>query len=309
MHASRGPAARRARTAALGAGAMVAMEGGGDALVQRGIGEKVAGNLLDGELIERHVAIERVDDPVAPPPHFTDAVGLIPIGIAIARCFHPAEGHALGISRRRQQPVDDFLVRARGFVVQERMHFDRRGRQTGQIERDTPDQRAPVGFGRMLQPLVLQTFEHKSVDRIAHPILFAHLRKRRLLRRNKRPVALPRRTLFNPAANQADLTIRQLVATHISRRHAQRGIIRSHTPVDFAVLRVACDYGFAAIAQVDLRAVFRVKSQFAFTIRGIGAVAGVALVGEDGANVAVELDSAVVGSRTRQEQHAGKHGG
>src|SRR5204862_6163339 len=55
--------------AALGAGAMVAVKSGRDLFRQRRVRQQVAGDLFDRELIERHVAMERVDHPVAPSPH------------------------------------------------------------------------------------------------------------------------------------------------------------------------------------------------------------------------------------------------
>ena len=50
--------------AALAVLAVVAVEGGGDSLLEGGVGEHVAGDLLDGELIERHVVVVGVDHPV-----------------------------------------------------------------------------------------------------------------------------------------------------------------------------------------------------------------------------------------------------
>ena len=49
--------------------AMIAVETRRDLLVERRVRQQVARDLLDRELIERHVAVERVDHPVAPRPH------------------------------------------------------------------------------------------------------------------------------------------------------------------------------------------------------------------------------------------------
>ena len=122
-------------------------------------------------------------------------------------------------------------------------------------------------------------------------------------------MTLPWRALFNPTADQADLTISQLVAAHVGGRHAQGGIIGNDAAVDFALRRVTRHDCFAPLAQIDLRAIFRVKSQFAFAIRSIGPMAGVALVGKDGPNVAVELDGGILGSRAGQKQDADESGG
>ena len=72
---------------------MVAIEAGGDDVVGLGIGQQVSGKLRDGELIPRHVAVERVDDPVAPAPHVAGTVGLIAVAVTVAGILHPAVGH------------------------------------------------------------------------------------------------------------------------------------------------------------------------------------------------------------------------
>ncbi len=84
---------------ALGAGAVIAVEARGDFLAERGARQQVAGDLLDREPIERHVAIERVDNPVAPAPHVAITVRLVAVGVGVTRGFHPAVGHAFGVAR------------------------------------------------------------------------------------------------------------------------------------------------------------------------------------------------------------------
>ena len=71
------------------------MEAGGDPLVLGGVGEHVAGDLLDGELVEGHVAVERVDDPVAVFPDFAAIVLFVAVGIGVARQIQPRAGPAL----------------------------------------------------------------------------------------------------------------------------------------------------------------------------------------------------------------------
>src|SRR5437879_9326567 len=91
----------------------------------------------------------------------------------------------------------------------------------------------------MLQALMVQSIQNKIIDGIACPIFLAHARNRRPLRRNQRPVALPRRSLSDPAANQINLAAGQLFTAHVGRRHANRGIVGSHTTIDLAFLRIA----------------------------------------------------------------------
>ena len=63
---------------------VVAIEAGGQDLFVRRIRQKITGQLLDRELIERHVVVERTNHPVAPGPHRTLAVTLIAVGVGVA---------------------------------------------------------------------------------------------------------------------------------------------------------------------------------------------------------------------------------
>ena len=52
------------------------MKAGGDDLLGCGIGQQVTGDLLERELIEGHVGIERVHHPIAPGPDFAEVIAL-----------------------------------------------------------------------------------------------------------------------------------------------------------------------------------------------------------------------------------------
>ncbi len=99
--------------AAFAVAAMVALKAGGDALVERRLRQLIARQLLDRELIERQVAVERLDQPIAPPPHRPLAVGLIAIGIGVAGGVEPGGRHPLSVARRGQQPVHRCFVGCR----------------------------------------------------------------------------------------------------------------------------------------------------------------------------------------------------
>ena len=79
---------------------VVAMKAGGDELRRRRIRQQVAGELLDRELIERHVLVERVDRPVAPIPHRARRIALVAVGVRVARRVEPFPDHPLAIPRR-----------------------------------------------------------------------------------------------------------------------------------------------------------------------------------------------------------------
>ena len=149
--------------------AMIAVETRGDLLIERGTWKHVAGNLLQGELVERQVAVERVDHPVAPPPHVSLGVGLIAVGVGIARGIEPVRRHPFSISRRRQQAIDDFLVGVGRVVVQERVDFGRRRRQAGQVQAHATDERGAVGFRSGDVALLLEPIQNEEINLISRP--------------------------------------------------------------------------------------------------------------------------------------------
>src|SRR5258708_2751834 len=67
----------------------VAVESGGDQLIDSRVRQQVAGELLDRELIEGHIAIEGVDDPVAILPHLAGSVNGVAVGIGVAGDVEP----------------------------------------------------------------------------------------------------------------------------------------------------------------------------------------------------------------------------
>ena len=90
---------------------VIAVETGRDYLVQTRVREHVPGDLLDGELVKGLVRGERVDDPIAPAPHVAGRVGLVAVGVRVARRVKPADRHALRVAWRCQQPIHYGLVR------------------------------------------------------------------------------------------------------------------------------------------------------------------------------------------------------
>jgi len=67
----------------------VAMKTAGDFLIERGPGQQVAGDLLDSELVEGQVAVQRADDPFAVAPHVAMVVDVVAVGVGIAGQIEP----------------------------------------------------------------------------------------------------------------------------------------------------------------------------------------------------------------------------
>ena len=70
-------------------GGGAAMKAGGDDLLGRSVGQQVAGDLLQRELIEGHVRIQRVHHPVAPGPDFAQIIALETVRVGIAGEVEP----------------------------------------------------------------------------------------------------------------------------------------------------------------------------------------------------------------------------
>ena len=133
-------------------------------------GQQVAGDLLDGELVERHVAVEGVDHPVAPAPHRALAVALVAVGVGVAGGVEPAAGPCARRSAAR--PAADRRPSRR------RRASDRRGtrrpRPASAADRSGRASRGGSACSRSasgggLQALALQPAQDEVVDRIAAP--------------------------------------------------------------------------------------------------------------------------------------------
>ena len=119
----------------------VAVKTGRDFLRQRGVGQQIAGELLDGKLVERLIAVVGADDPVAPRPHEARAVALEAVAVRVAREVEPLLRHFLAVARRREQPVHHPIVGLGSGVGEKRGHFLRRRREPREVERHAADKR------------------------------------------------------------------------------------------------------------------------------------------------------------------------
>ena len=115
------------------------------------------------ELVERPVARERVDDPIAVRPE-QPVVMIVEkaVRLAEAREVEPIAGHVLGIRARGEQAVDEPLVRVGRRVGDERVDLVERRRQARQRQRDAIDQCFFVGLGCGVQAFALEPRETRS---------------------------------------------------------------------------------------------------------------------------------------------------
>ena len=86
-----------------------AVETGGNALRLGGVRQQVASELLDGELREWHVGIERVHDPIAIRPKVAEVIALEAVRVGVARVVEPRPRPADAELRRSQELVHEAL--------------------------------------------------------------------------------------------------------------------------------------------------------------------------------------------------------
>ena len=98
---------------------VIAVEGRREALFGRRVGQQVTGELPGDELVHRHVAVERLDHPVAPRRHLPHAVVLIAVRVGVPGDVEPVGRHALAERRRGQQAIDHLLERIGAAVGEE----------------------------------------------------------------------------------------------------------------------------------------------------------------------------------------------
>ena len=101
----------------------VPMKTRGDELLRGGVRQQIAGELLVRKLIERQIAVEGIDHPIAVFPDAPRAVDREPVGVRIAGEIQPMPAPAFAILRRSQHPLHQPLVSIRPAVIGRRPRF------------------------------------------------------------------------------------------------------------------------------------------------------------------------------------------
>ena len=268
--------------AAFASGDVAAIEARSDPLFVRRLRQQVAGQLLDGELIEGHIAVVSVDHPIAIGPDFAVGVDMDAVGVCIARGVQPVARSMFAPVRRCQQLIHQLIVSGWRTVVDERVDDVRRGRQTSKIEADSTDERAAVCLRRRIQTFPLQPGQHEAIDWIADPSRVFDRRQGGPHRRDKRPKLLILGSPGDPCLELFLLSRRKLPVQGCRRHHFVL-VIGKDAMDHFTLVRLAR----RDRAGLDCRLAF-VQSQVGFASRAVGAVAGKAVLRQYRANVSVE---------------------
>ena len=108
---------------ALAGGDVAAVEPGRDPLIEGRLGQEVAGELFNSELVKGLVAVEGIDDPVPVGPERSFIIQVQAMGVAVAGRIQPEARHVLAVLGGSQQAGDNPLVGLIRFVGEELIDF------------------------------------------------------------------------------------------------------------------------------------------------------------------------------------------
>ena len=158
--------------------------------VTAGVGQEVAGDLLQHEAVVGKVGVEGPDDVIPVAVGQRDVViKLMPGTLGEPSQVEPVPRPALAVVGRGEQPIDQPGISVGRGIGHERLDLGGLGRQADQVEGQAADQGPTVGFGRGLETLRLQLRQDEAVDRVARPRLVLDLGRRGIFDRLEAPVS------------------------------------------------------------------------------------------------------------------------
>ena len=270
--------------------------------VHPGVGNQVAGHMFPDELVVRDVGVQGPDQVVAVTPRgWSVGIAFAPVGLAVADQVHPVAGPALAEMGRVQEVVHQVFVGPRRGVGDEGLDLSGEGRESSQVVGKAPDQCVPVRRRRRLQPLLFQSGQNEPVHGLSQPTGVVHRRRGdgsdRLpgpvaalsgfqmesftrIRRGRRGIG-PRGAHPDPFDEGLDLRVRKRSGGRHQRRPSLDAMDQG------ALVRLAGNDGRTRNASLD-QVFAPVQAQSGERRRRLGAVAFVAAVGQQGADLFFE---------------------
>ena len=235
-----------------------AVEASRDALLFGCARKQVACELLDGELIERHVRIQRADDPIAIRPKFAQVIALKTMRVRIARDIEPRSRPLLPILRRGEETIRERLdcgLRIAKCGLGKGVHLLGRRRQSDEIEIKPSRDYMRLGIGRRLHPLPFQPRANERINGILNfelRLLFVRHRRCHVspMLRQLHSVR-PRRTRRDPRADGFDLCLGQRLAA--AGHHFVVALRQRDAPHQFARVRLSAHDGRAVFTALERR--------------------------------------------------------
>ena len=247
-----------------------------DAGLLAGVRHKVAGHLMDRELVEGLVVVETPDHPVAIGPDIPRGVAVVADRVGKANDIEPADRHLLAVVRAGEQAVYKQHVCIRTCVRDECRDLVRSGRQAEQVEGKPANERPSIGLGRRREADLGQPLPHEMI----HPVgIGRHLGLHRFL---IGPVQLVFRPFLDPSRQEL-LLLRVELLVRLRRRHQFVRVGRVDPRHERAFRWLA---GHDRTGRYGIITV--VQPQIGLPMAGIRPVAIKAVVGKNRPDVAVE---------------------
>ncbi len=275
-----------------------------DELFVRGVGQQIARDLFDGKLIEGLVGVQRANHIIAVGPDRAGRIVRIARGVGIAGKIQPHPRPMLAETFLGQQPIHQLLVSIGAFVVDEFLDLGERGRQTGEVQRQPPNQGGLIRARRRPETFLFQPGQEETIDFIPRPGGVFHRGQCRPLGFDVGPMLCIVRPFADPAFEEFDLPRAQFFPA-FGRRHFFARVRGFHPADEFAFARLAAhDYGVSA--EILKRPGFVVEPEPvrpALAFGFVRAVAFEAFVGEDRPDVAGKIDGLRGFGRNRRGPH------
>lgn len=230
---------------------------------------------------------------------------MVAAGIAVAGEVEPWDGHAFAEVRGGEEAVDgcgEGGGAVLGGIGDEGVDFCDAGGETGEVERDAAEETCGVFFRGVLETGGGETGADKGVDGCGG---VGYLGDGDRFDGLEGPVAGPCGAVLDPAFKEVLVGWGELFG-FVWRGHDVVGVMGGDAAEEFAVFWVAGDdggvtgFGFAEGGFLD------VEAEVAFAFVGIGAVAGEAVFGENGADFACEVD--LLGGDGEREERKEREG-
>ena len=261
------------------------VEARGDFILGRGIRQQVAGKLLNRELVEGFVFIERIDEVIAVRENIFVLIAVITNGVRESHDIQPRHGHALAKMRRGEQPIHLPLVGVGPLVIDESFDFFNGGRRADEVETDPAQQGGAIGFGRWLDVFRFEHAQDKRIDGIMRPLLVPGLRHGKAFGFNVGPMRLVFRAGGDPPFQQIFLRSGQHLV-RFGRRHDFVGISREDMLHELAGLGLAGNDGFPLEGDIAI-----IEAQLGFALIFVVPMADETVFGEDRPDVPIEFDA------------------
>ena len=160
---------------AFAVGECVPVKSGRDELILCRLRQQVSRKLLDRKLVERLVAVERADHPVAIQPDRSFRIVGVARRVCVASQVQPHRRPAFAVRVRREQFVNQFFVSLRIRVIHKPVSPLDRWRESRQVETESSDERVPIRLGSRPQPLGLKPFQHESINPVSDSLFVLYL--------------------------------------------------------------------------------------------------------------------------------------